>query len=92
MDLKLDAGRSDHSGDPYLGLIPPVRSILESEGDDRPVGHRAPKPVKMKRLTLDIPEPLHRVIKIAAAQEGVTMAEKLRALLAKYYGVKLESD
>ena len=53
------------------------------------MGRRAPKPpVKMKRLTLDIPEPLHRGIKIAAAQEGVTMAEKLRALLMTHYPVK----
>jgi hypothetical protein len=57
------------------------------------VGRRVPRPsAKMKRLTLDIPEALHRVIKIAAAQEGVTMAEKLRSLLAEYYGVRLEPD
>jgi hypothetical protein len=42
---------------------------------------------KMKRLTLDLPEELHRVIKINAAQEGMTMAEKLRALLTDYYGL-----
>lgn len=53
------------------------------------MGRRVPGPsAKMKRLTLDIPEELHRVIKIAAAQEGVTMAEKLRSLLAKHYGVE----
>ncbi|MGH8727355.1 MAG: hypothetical protein ACREV9_04175 [Burkholderiales bacterium] len=46
------------------------------------------KPGKMKRLTLDLPEELHRVIKINAAQEGMTMAEKLRALLTDYYGLK----
>ena len=36
----------------------------------------------MKRLTLDLPEVLHRVIKKNAAEEGVTMAQKLRAILA----------
>ena len=42
------------------------------------MGRRTPKPpVKMKRLTLDIPEPLHRVIKIAAAQEGVGLGVDL---------------
>jgi len=41
----------------------------------------------MKRLTLDLPEPLHRAIKKNAAEEGVTMAEKLRALLTKHYRV-----
>ncbi len=42
--------------------------------------------VKMKRLTLDIPESLHRAIKRKAVEEGVTMAEQLRALLLKHYG------
>ena len=39
----------------------------------------------MKRLTLDLPEPLHRAIKKNAAEEGVTMAQKLRALLRAHY-------
>jgi hypothetical protein len=43
--------------------------------------------LRMKRLTLDLPEVLHRVIKKNAAEEGVTMAEKLRAILAKHYRV-----
>lgn len=52
-----------------------------------PVVNSSEKPGKMKRLTLDLPEELHRVIKINAAQEGMTMAEKLRALLNNYYGL-----
>ena len=47
--------------------------------------------VRMKRLTLDLPEVLHRVIKKNAAEEGVTMAQKLRAILAKHYRVSEES-
>jgi len=43
--------------------------------------------VKMKRLTLDLPEDLHRSIKLAAVREGVTMAEKLRELLMEHYGL-----
>jgi len=43
--------------------------------------------LKMKRLTLDIPEDLHRAIKLDAAQAGVTMVNKLRALLLKHYGL-----
>ena len=46
---------------------------------------------KMKRLTLDLPEELHRVIKINAAKEGMTMAEKLRALLSDYYGLNVQT-
>jgi predicted DNA binding CopG/RHH family protein len=44
-------------------------------------------PVRIKRLTLDLPEPLHRAIKKNAAEEGVTMAQKLRRLLSEHYGV-----
>jgi predicted DNA binding CopG/RHH family protein len=42
-------------------------------------------PTRMKRLTLDLPEPLHRAIKKNAADEGVTMAQKLRTLLRQHY-------
>ncbi len=42
---------------------------------------------QMKRLTLDIPEDLHRAIKLDAVHAGVTMVDKLRALLLKHYGL-----
>ncbi len=42
-------------------------------------------PARMKRLTLDLPESLHRAIKKNAAEEGVTMAQKLRAILTEQY-------
>ncbi|WP_346294217.1 hypothetical protein [Sphaerothrix gracilis] len=41
---------------------------------------------KLKRLTLDIPESLHRKIKGKAVMEGVTMIEMLRELLEENYG------
>ncbi len=44
------------------------------------------KPEKMKRLTLDIPQSLHRAIKRKAIDEGQTMAELLRTLLEQNYG------
>ena len=58
---------------------------------DRAVGAAASaakddEPVKMKRLTLDIPESLHRAIKKKAVESGVTMAEQLRDLLEEHYG------
>jgi len=40
----------------------------------------------MKRLTLDLSESLHRAIKKNAAEEGVTMAQRLREILTKHYG------
>lgn len=40
---------------------------------------------KMKRLTLDISEALHRAIKKEAADRGVPMADMLRDLLENHY-------
>ena len=42
---------------------------------------------KMKRLTLDLPEGLHRAIKHRAVEEGVTMVEMLRTLLEEEYNI-----
>lgn len=41
--------------------------------------------VKMKRLTLDVSEELHRKIKAACASRGAKMADEIRALLEKHY-------
>jgi hypothetical protein len=54
-----------------------------------PVVGSEPTPVekpKLKRLTLDIPEQLHRSIKGKAASEGVAMVDMLRDLLEDKYG------
>jgi predicted DNA binding CopG/RHH family protein len=51
----------------------------ESNGD-------ASQSVKMKRLTLDISEDLHKAIKTWAVVEGVPMANMLRSLLEENYG------
>jgi predicted DNA binding CopG/RHH family protein len=47
---------------------------------------------KLKRLTLDLPEPLHRAIKREAVEQGVTMAQMLRALLLKHYRLPAEGE
>lgn len=39
----------------------------------------------MKRLTLDVPESLHRRIKVSCATRGTKMAEELRSLLETHY-------
>lgn len=39
-----------------------------------------------KRLTIDIPESLHRAIKTQCAAEGVKIADEVRALLVKRFG------
>jgi hypothetical protein len=57
-----------------------------SSGRRTRIGSSLTGPGLMKRLTLDLHEPLHRAIKKNAAEEGVTMAQKLRSLLSKHYG------
>lgn len=49
-------------------------------------------PEKIKRLTLDIPESLHRAIKAKAALEGVAMVDMLRDLLQKHYNDDHRND
>lgn len=39
-----------------------------------------------RRLTLDLPESLHRAMKIKAATTGVTMLDEVRSLLEVHYG------
>jgi len=46
----------------------------------------SPAPVKLKRLTLDLPETLHRAIKLRAVEDGISIVEMLRALLEREYG------
>lgn len=45
----------------------------------------ADAPEKMKRLTIDIPESLHRDIKMQCAGRGTKIADELRELLANNY-------
>ena len=39
----------------------------------------------MKRLTIDLPESLHRRVKMGCAQRGEKMAEVIRELLQKEF-------
>lgn len=41
--------------------------------------------VKMKRLTLDVSEELHRKIKSGCANRGTKMADEIRALLEAHF-------
>ncbi|WP_375672032.1 MULTISPECIES: plasmid partition protein ParG [unclassified Bartonella] len=40
----------------------------------------------MKRLTIDIPESLHRLIKVSCASRGTKIADEVRELLSQKYG------
>lgn len=40
----------------------------------------------MKRLTIDISESLHKVVKARCAMRGITIADEVRDFLSKKYG------
>jgi predicted DNA binding CopG/RHH family protein len=61
---------------------------VQKEPAAKPAEAPAKPAEKLKRLTLDIPEPLHKAIKTRSVQEGVTMVDMLRDLLDKHYGNK----
>ncbi len=42
----------------------------------------------MKRFTIDVPESLHRRIKLQCAAQGLKMADEIRALLDKHFPPK----
>ncbi len=46
------------------------------------------EPVAMKRLTIDVPESLHRSIKTQCAMRGTKIADEVRELLLQKYGNK----
>ena len=48
-----------------------------------------PPAAPIKRLTLDLPAPLHRAIKMRAVEEGTTILAMLQALLEQEYGTAL---
>lgn len=52
---------------------------------DSPNSIRASVSPKMKRLTIDITEELHRAIKMKAVERGTPMADMLRSLLESNY-------
>jgi predicted DNA binding CopG/RHH family protein len=58
----------------------------ESDSAESQSPESTPESIKMKRLTLDISEDLHKAIKTRAVVEGVPMANMLRSLLEQYYG------
>lgn len=43
------------------------------------------EPEKMKRLTIDVPESLHRAVKLSCVSRGVKIADEIRELLLQKY-------
>jgi hypothetical protein len=61
----------------------PVPAAADAWVDSRVSGDEK-EPIK--RLTIDIPESLHRAIKTACAQRGTKIADEVRELLIQKYG------
>lgn len=66
------------------------QSSSAASPDDWVASRVTPEPelvpeVKMKRLTLDVSEDLHRKIKAGCANRGVKMADEIRALLETHF-------
>ena len=74
---------SEPASEPPLAapIAAPPESSLAPPTPQTPI-----EPVKMKRLTLDIPETLHRSIKLQAVTQSVSMVDLLRTLLEEKYG------
>jgi len=79
---KVSIGKKPGSQEKPTGIEEWVASRESLQVAEQP---KEDQPVKMKRLTLDIPEELHRAIKRKAVEEGVTMADLLRALLEQHF-------
>lgn len=70
-----------------IGLKPGVSKradewVSDATTSTAPEEEGAPAPI-MKRLTIDIPEDLHRTLKVKAASEGVKMADLVRAWITE---------
>jgi hypothetical protein len=69
---------------------PPLRAVDAPYADEANAAkpRLAPAPANadaLKRLTIDIPEPLHRRIKVACARRGAKMADEIRSLLEERF-------
>ena len=62
----------------------PVPDAVDSWVESRAVEQVVVEP--MKRLTIDIPESLHRSIKSQCAMRGSKIADEVRELLLQKYG------
>lgn len=72
-----------------IGAKPTVQSPSASAEEwvsNRNIEHVQPvETQKMKRLTIDVTEGLHRRIKTACAARGTKMADEIRDLLEKHF-------
>ena len=69
-----------------IGIKPtnkPAPAVADVWVESRSSGN---EPKSMKRLTIDVPESLHRSIKAQCAMRGTKIADEVRDLLLQKYG------
>ena len=66
----------------------PTRPAGEAASAEQWVASGKTDGEKMKRFTIDVPESLHRRIKIQCAEQGLKMADEIRMLLDKHFPPK----
>ena len=79
---KVSIGKKPGTPEKPIGIEEWVANREGLQAEEQP---KEDQPVKIKRLTLDIPEGLHRAIKRKAVEDGVTMADLLRTLLEQHF-------
>jgi hypothetical protein len=67
----------------------PIKANQNADADawveSRSIEEEKPPVEKMKRLTIDVPESLHKSIKSACALRGTKIADEVRELLINKY-------
>ncbi|AWK15571.1 plasmid partition protein ParG (plasmid) [Candidatus Fukatsuia symbiotica] len=65
--------------------IRPSTKVLPEKSDEWVKSRELPEKEKMKRLTIDVTESLHRAIKAECAMRGTKIADEVRELLVSKY-------
>lgn len=66
-----------------ISAVRPTKAVQSKEAESW-IQHRENEP--MKRLSVDIPESLHRAIKSNCSARGIKIADEIRAFLSEKYG------
>jgi predicted DNA binding CopG/RHH family protein len=68
-----------------IGAKPQAKTTQEASKDEWVKNRTTEETTKMKRLTIDVSEDLHRRIKSGCAVRGVKMADEIRVLLEQHF-------
>ena len=69
-----------------IGMKPTNKAISSSADAWVESRKKSDEPEAMKRLTIDVPASLHRMIKSSCAMRGTKIADEVRELLLQKYG------